>query len=159
MISTVPAAVCSFRGRLRRPLRAKSARAPHPGQANGADSPRTGAQRGPQTLSISRSCASSNAAANARTGTSRDICTANDSKSFHDNDASRLGVSIVRASVVLHICGDSFDSQRERLQSYKIKTEVQRNDTLPKNPDTCFPVIYAAIKGFWCSSRACLGVL
>ena len=107
MISTRPAAVCNVRSRDRFPLRAKSSRAPHPGQANGAGSPRTGAHRFPQTRSISRCCAWSSASANPCVGTSRDICTASASSSFHDTEPSSSGISMVRASVVAGVNGDS----------------------------------------------------
>jgi hypothetical protein len=77
-------------------------------EANGALSPRTSAHRDPHTLSISRSCACSSASANACRGRSFDICTANDSKAFHDDDdASSAGVPIVRTSEVLDNGGDS----------------------------------------------------
>src|SRR5665648_290963 len=105
--STVPAAVCSLRGRVRFPLRAKSSRAPHPGHANGASRPRTGAHRGPHASCSSRSCASSRASANARAGTSCDMPTTSDSNAFHDKDASSEGISIVRATVLVDIGGDS----------------------------------------------------
>ena len=105
--STIPAAVCSLRGRVRFPLRAKSSRAPHPGHANGASRPRTGAHRGPHASCSSRSCASSRASANARAGTSCDMPTTSDSNAFHDKDASSEGISIVRATVLVDIGGDS----------------------------------------------------
>lgn len=109
MISTRPAAVCSTRGRVRRPWRAKSLPARHFGHRNGASRSRTGAHFAPQTLSISRSCASSKACASACRGTSLPICTAKAWSVFHDTDPDSSGISIVKASVVvaLHIGGDS----------------------------------------------------
>ena len=101
--STVPAAVCSFRLRVRLPLRAKSSLAPHRGHPNGAARSRTGAHRGPHTESINRSCASASVSSNARNGTSRDIATANDSNSIHDERASNTPGSIVSVRVVADV--------------------------------------------------------
>ncbi len=98
--STVPAAVCSFRRRVRLPLRAKSSAFPQRGHANGAGRFRTGAHRGPHTESINRSCASASVASTARNGTSRDICTASDSNSAHDERASSTPGLTVSDSVV-----------------------------------------------------------
>ena len=129
--STVPAAVCSLRLRVRFPLRAKSSVVPQRGQPKRAGRPRTGAHRGPHTESINRSWASASVASSARSGTSRDICTANDSNSDHDERASSTPGSTVSDRVVADTGGDSSHEWISRLQSYKIRKKVQRSETLP----------------------------
>jgi hypothetical protein len=130
--STVPTAVCNFRFRVRLPLRTKSSRTPHRGHPNGATNPRTSTHRGPHTESINRSWASASVSSNARSGTSRDIATANDSNSIQDERASNTPGSIDSVRVVADTGRQLLRRVDDRLQSYKIRTEVQRSDTLPK---------------------------
>ena len=51
--------------------------------------------------------AAARASANARAGTSCDMPTTSDSNAFHDKDASSEGISIVRATLLVDIGGDS----------------------------------------------------
>lgn len=78
--STVPAAVCSSRRRVRRPLRAKSRATPLRGQANGARRCRTGAHRSPHTKWISRlqSCQDQERSSTERHATERSYWTSFD---------------------------------------------------------------------------------
>jgi hypothetical protein len=70
-------------------------------------------------------------ASSARSGTSRDIATANDSNSDHDDRTSSAPGSIVSDRVVADIWWRLLRRVDDRLQSYKIRTEIQRSDTLP----------------------------